>query len=88
MEAKKVTEELIHKDIICRGDQQTITREVDPTLQNEILHRCLKEKCTLEALRSVCAIIKAVKGNPKMVALGDLMMRRLETKTGVCVWGV
>ena len=88
MEAKKVTEELLHKDIISRDDQQTITREVDPTLQNQILHRCLKEKCTLDALRSVCATIKAVKGNPKMVALGGLMMRRLEMETGVCVGGV
>ena len=86
MEAEKVIEELLHKDIISRGDQRTITRAEDPTLQNQVLHRCLKEKCTLDALRSVCAIIKAVKGNPKMAALGDKMMRRLET--GVCVCGV
>ena len=86
IEAKKVTEELLHKDIISRGDQQTITREVDPTLQNEFLHRFLKEKCTLDALRSVCVTIKAVKGNPKMAALGDKMMRRLETGMCVCVW--
>ena len=85
MEAEKVTEELLHKDIISRGDQQTITRAEEPTLQNQILHRCLKEKCTLDALRSVCATIKAVKGNPKMAALGDKMMRRLETGVCVCV---
>ena len=84
MEAEKVAEELLHKDIISRGDQRTITRAEDPTLQNQVLHRCLKEKCTLVALRSVCATIKAVKGNPKMAALGNKMMRRLETGT-VCV---
>ena len=86
MEAEKVTEKLLHNDIIDRGDQRTITRAENPTLQNEILHRCLKEKCTLDALRSVCATIKAVKGNPKMAALGDKMMRRLETGVCVCVW--
>ncbi len=62
MEAEKVIEELLHKDIISRGDQRAITRAEDPTLQNQILHRCLKDKCTLEALRSVCGTIKAVKG--------------------------
>ena len=46
----------------------------------------MKEKCTLDALRSVCVTIKAVKGNPKMAALGDKMMRRLETGMCVCVW--
>ena len=86
MEAEKVTEELLHKDIISRGDQRAITRAEDPTLQNQVLHRCLKEKCTLDALRSVCVTIKAVKGNPKMAALGDKMMRRLETGMCVCVW--
>ena len=87
MEAEKVTEKLLHNDIIDRGDQRTITRAENPTLQNEILHRCLKEKCTLDALRSVCVTIKSVKGNPKMAALGDKMMRRLETcgERGVCV---
>ena len=63
MEAEKVIEELLHKDIIS-SDQRTITRAEDPTLQNQVLHRCLKEKCTLNALRSVCVIMKAVKGNP------------------------
>ena len=86
MEAEKVTEELLHKDIISRGDQRAITRAEDPTLQNQVLHRCLREKCTLDALKSVCVTIKAVKGNPKMAALGDKMMRRLETGMCVCVW--
>ena len=85
MEAEKVTEELLHKGIISRGDQRAITRAEDPTLQNQVLHRCLKEKCTLDALRSACVTIKAVKGNPKMAALGDKMMRRLETGMCVCV---
>ena len=85
VEAEKVIMELLHKDIISRGDQRTIARAEDPTVQNQILHRCLKEKCTVDALRSVCAILVAVKGNPKMVALGNAMRTRLETETGKCL---
>ena len=85
VEAEKAIMELLHKDIISRGDQRTVAREEDPTVQNQILHRCLKEKCTVDALRSVCAILVAVKGNPKMVALGNAMRMRLETGVFVCV---
>ena len=83
MEAEKVVMELVHKDIISRGDLRTITRAEDPTQQNQILHLCLKDKSTVEALKSACAIIMAVRGHPKMVALGAAMWRRLETGTSV-----
>ena len=85
MDAEKVVWDLLEAEIIDKGDQRTITEAKDTTKQNKILYRCLKEKCTSEALRSVCAITKAVKGNPKMAALGEKMMRRLETETGMCV---
>ena len=84
MDAEKIVWDLLEADIIDKGDQRTITEAKDPTQQNKILHRCLKEKCTLDALRSVCVTIKAVKGNPKMTALGDKMMSRLETGMHVC----
>ena len=86
MDAEKVVLDLLEADIIDKGDQRTITEAKDTIQQNKILHRCLKEKCTLDAMRSVCAIVKAVKGNPKMAALGDKMMRRLDTETGMCLW--
>ena len=85
IDAEKVVWDLLEADVIDKGDQRTITEAKDTTQQNKILHRCLKEKCTLDALRSVCVTIKAVKGNPKMAALGDKMMRRLETGMCVCV---
>ena len=85
MDAEKVVFDLLEADIIDKGDQRTITEAKDTTQQNKILNRCLKEKCTLDALRSVCVIIKAVKGNPKMAGLGDKMLRKLEMKTGMCV---
>ena len=60
---------------------------LDPTQQNQFLHLILKEKCTEDTLETVCDIITAVKGNPKMKALGESMKRRLETGGYKCVWG-
>ena len=92
MDAEKIVFDLLEADIIDKGDQRTITEAKDTTQQNKILHRYLKEKCTLDALRSVCAIIRAVKGSPKMATLGDKMMIRLDTETegtetGASLWG-
>ena len=58
---------------------------LDPTQQNQFLHLILKEKCTEDAFETVCDIIIAVKGNPKMKALGESMKRRLETGGYMCV---
>ena len=82
-DAGPIIMELLHWDIINRGDMKTITRTADPTEQNQILHFCLKEKCTTEALKIVCDVFTEVKGNPKMRALGEDMRQKLET--GVCV---
>ena len=71
--------ELLHKDIISRGDMMTIKRTADPIEQNQFLHFCLKQKCTEEAFKTVCKVFKEVEGNPKMRALGDNMRRMLET---------
>ena len=60
---------------------------LDPAQQNQFLHLILKEKCTARAFETVCDIITAVKGNPKMKALGESMKRRLETGCYVCVLG-
>ena len=76
--------ELQYEDIISRGDVRTIRRTADPTEQNQILHSCLKEKCTKEAFRTVCKLLTEVQGNPKMRGLGEDMRQRLET--GVCVY--
>ena len=85
MDADAVVLELLHNNIIDRGDERRITMTVDPTQQNQFLHFILKEKCTEEAFETVCDIITAVKGNPKMKALGESMKRRLETGGYVCV---
>ena len=78
MDSNAVVLDLLHYDIINRGDQRTITRTEDPTEQNKFLHLCLKEKCTEDAFRRVCDIISDVKGNPKMSALGTAMKWSLQ----------
>ena len=84
MDSNAVVLDLLHYDIINRGDQRKITRTEDPTEQNEFLHLYLKEKCTEDAFHLVCDIISSVKGNPKMSALGTAMKRRLVTGNCVC----
>ena len=79
MDSNAVVLDLLHHDIINRGDQKTITRTEDPTEQNKFLHLYLKEKCTEDAFHCVCDIISDVKGNPKMSALGTAMKRSLKT---------
>ena len=84
MEAKTVVLELVYKDVISDGDKKEITSNEDRTLQNQTLHKILKEKCTDEALQTACDVIIAVKGNPKMNALGVAMKRALEA--GMCMY--
>ena len=84
MDSNAVVLDLLHHDIINRGDQRTITRTEDPTEQNKFLHLYLKEKCTEDAIHRVCDIISGVKGNPKMSALDTAMKQRLVTGNCVC----
>lgn len=85
MDAEAVVFELLHKGIIADGDKNEITKNNNPTQQNQILHLALKEKCTDDALMTVCDIIIAVGGNRRMRTLGANMKRRLETsKCIVC----
>ena len=84
MDSNAVVLDLLYYNIISDGDQRTITMTMDRTEQNKFLHLYLR-KCTEDAFRSVCDIISAVKGNPKMSALGTAMKRRLATGNYVCV---
>ena len=79
MDSNAVVLDLLHHNVINRGDQKTITRTEDPIEQNKFLHLYLKEKCTEDAFHLVCDIISGVKGNPKMSALGAAMKWRLKT---------
>ena len=72
-------------DIIDDGNLREIRETKNTKQQNKMLHLCLTEKCTLEALKTVCEVIIDVKGNPKIRALGEDMKRRLEAGVCVCV---
>ena len=78
MNAKNVVMDLLHSQIIPRNAEVTISQTNSPEKQNATLHYCLKQTCTVNTLKSACKIISAVKGNPKMVALGRDMLRYLE----------
>ena len=73
--------ELKHKGVIASGDVEMMERKADVTQQNQYLHDCLMRKCTKEALMEVCNVMSAVRGNPKMNALGRDMRRCLK---GIC----
>ena len=84
MDADAITLELEEQRIISDGDQTRI-RKIDGRKQkNQDLHKCLKDKCTEEALVRVCNILIGYKGNPKMNALGQGMKQRL-AKGRCCV---
>lgn len=78
VEATTIVLELEARGIISDGDQKTIRQEVNATVQNQLLHACLKEKCNIEALTDVCGIISMVKGNPRMKSFGEHMKTEWE----------
>ena len=82
MDTSAVVLDLLHYKIIDSGDEARLSRTYNRRQQNQILHLCLKQKCTLEAFKIVCSIIIKVEGNPKMRALGEDMRRLV---AGVCV---
>ena len=82
MDANAIVLELEHRGIISNGDQTEVRQETNATEQNQLLHACLKKKCTVEALMVVCDVITKVKGNPKLQSLGEDMKTELEK--GLC----
>ena len=83
MDANAVFLDLLHYNIIDTGDENRLATTSDQRQQNQFLHLRLKQKCTVEAFKTVCDLLIKVKGNPRMRALGEDMRQRLET--GVCV---
>ena len=83
MDATAITMDLVHHDIITDGDQSDVTSKGDKKQKNEFLHTLLRDKCTTEALMTVCDLVIAVRGNPKMKRFGEDLKRALEA--GVCL---
>ena len=80
VDADAIVFELVHQGIISNGDSKSIMRNTDGPQQNQYLHACLLQKCDEEALMSVCEIIIAVRGNPRMKGLGKEMKSMLGGK--------
>ena len=83
MDANAVALDLLDYNIIDSGDEKRLATTSNQRQQNQFLHLSLKQKCTVEAFKTVCDLLIKVKGNPRMRALGEDMRQRLET--GVCV---
>ena len=84
MDADAIIYELRHQDIISNGDLTRIRKTDSLTQKNQDLHKCLKDKCTNDALLRVCGILIDYKGSAKMNALGRGMKQRL-AKGRCCV---
>ena len=80
MDAIIIAWQLVQKNIIDDGDQTQITNaQLKKKVQNQILHACLKRKCTSDAFDTVCDVMINESGNPVMAALGNDMQGRLKT---------
>lgn len=78
--AKDIVYRLERLNIISDGDVSKVMKESDERLQNEILHRCLRKKCTKVALKRVCEELISMKGNPRRKKLGEDMKDFMEGK--------
>ena len=76
--SKDIIHDLKHKDIITDGVRTEVRREPDATRQNEILYEHLETTSTWESLMTVCDVIIAVRGNPRMKRFSEDMQRMLE----------
>ena len=87
MDAAPVIMDLVHHDIITDGDRCEVTSKSNITQQNQFLHTLLRNKCTTEALVTVCDLVIAVTGNPRMKRFGEDLKKAL--KPGMChMWGM
>lgn len=84
MDADAVVYDLLNENIINAGDLKKVTKEDNREDKNKILHLILKQKCTDKHLMDACDMIIAVKGNPKMTALGVDMKIALQISKCVC----
>ena len=77
MDANTIVYDLKHEGIIDGGDLTNITRTPGEREQNAILHDCLLQKCTEEALMKACEII-VDRDHPRMKQLGQQMKSKLD----------
>ena len=77
MDAIAIVYDLKYVGIIDGGDLTNITETSGGVKQNMILHYCLLQKCTEEALIKACRII-VDRDHPRMKQLGEQMKSKLD----------
>ena len=86
MDASDVVFDLKNKGIIPDGVCTAVNKETSATIRNQILYVYLERTSTKESLMTVCEVIIAVPGNPRMRALGEEMKDMVKGKCCVsCV---
>ena len=80
VDASAIVFGLENKGIIPNGVLTAVNKETSATRQNEILYAHLEATSTKDSLRTVCDMIIAVPGNPRMRAFGEDMKSKLEGK--------
>ena len=85
VDANVIVFELEYKGILSEGDLAAVSRSAGVNVQNELLRKFLKQKCTDDALMEVCDVIIAVQNNQRMNQLGRNIKSKLERKCCVCV---
>ena len=83
--SKDIVYDLKHKGRITDGVLVEVNREPGATQQNKILYEHLERTSTKDSLITVCEVIIAVPGNPRMQKFGQDMKSMLEGKWCVCV---
>ena len=80
VDASTIVFELESKGIIPNGVLTAVNEKRDATIQNQILFAHLEKTSTKDSLVTVCEVIIAVPGNPRMRALGEDMKSKLLCK--------
>ena len=82
--SKDIVHNLKHKNMITDDVLADVNREPGATRQSEILYEHLERTSTKDSLITVCEVIIAVPGNPRMQKFGQDMKNKLEGKLCVC----
>ena len=80
VDASTIVFQLQRQNVIPDNVLTAVNMETSATRQNYILYAHLERTSTKESLLTVCEVIIAVPGNPRMRALGEDMKRKLEGK--------
>ena len=85
IDAKAIMYDLEHEKIIGANEVTTISQSNSPRQNSQFLHGHLRRTCDKDSFMTVCDIIIAVEGNPRMNNLGEAMKTKLASELHVQV---